>query len=1096
MGIDILIESKHLVLRLGYPDGEVITLNCSDFPLTRDVWYHLCVTHTKPRMAIFAKYELTVHIDGQVIYQGPVRFPLTSNVDTIMRNASIGDGFNGQMGPIHVLAEVLPQSVVQVIARHNASKACEGFLPSSAPDLLSSCIGQDKKVFPLVGKFASVYHPLRHADGSAIDVHGSLHGVLGPLTKPWKLCGLRDVVMSLGGILCLLPLFPKLLIENASLRLEIMEACAVGEKVDIAGGEWQGPSSAGLGTSLAEIAEDDAYLSHYGDTMIRYLVSNIDGIDNRPIALLLSLLARCIRSHRMNQDDLLHGGGIEMIEYALRGLPNQAQLLKQEGESCILALLELRSAAQEHSTLEAKITRRLLCNFSLWASASYALQASLYSVIVANIQAQPDVFMQIMGVQNLVDYMSAYYLHLNTSHGASNYGYGVEDMVGTVPLTPDSLQRQDGDRHSEGNVATPRKSGSQDMVSFRRAVTRRMSQIETPPVSGCKIEPVKRVTSMPGHTSWTSKKSREMSCHFDSFSGQLGELSSEEEEEEGEGKEEVDPRRSYLQDRLGRKAPQSDQHVAAAAAAVTAATTAVERDDDDDMSRGNTTCLDTAQRSTLRTAIESMIMIMIARGCGVSEIKPVLQFLSKSEDYVVVEELCQLLLCTIVHDTGRKIVTAITEVCKGTEEFGAFLINRFFNHTSEKLRSTSAALLVHYYMRVETIPSSVVNAYSKKKKGTPLSKAREKYSSMLEGQGMERLHACGGLALMCHIFDGYKRKCSEATYGVFLHLLLATHAGERQVSSSFRAMYVELCATSVSPSKPYAPSTAQCTPDMRIDESTEIKHSCALPAFFYVIPRLPMHVQEKVYVDLLSLIKHNAKNRDVICADPGWHMSLFDLVGQLMAVSEECTSHMAVKDIKEYLKEWAIYENPESEDQILVLFGRHSLHRTSVSPIKGLGLHGQDPSLPDVRSISLLTSGAHRRHSLEKQSLVTGVGTLDMWFDIGMKIYGTLLLHALDYKWGAKEIDKMIACSFDSDLGVAVSLAVLSHLLNEYTFAMQAKYKDMQRMAKSSSDEDNNEATVKLENILSVIYTLSLYMLEERQVAGLGVAGLSLGRYQ
>jgi hypothetical protein len=397
-------------------------------------------------------------------------------------------------------------------------------------------------------------------------------------------------------------------------------------------------------------------------------------------------------------------------------------------------------------------------------------------------------------------------------------------------------------------------------------------------------------------------------------------------------------------------------------------------------------------------------------------------------------------------------------------------------------------LLMHFYLRVDTVPPVVLNSYTKRKKGTPLAKAREKYASMIEGQGLDRLNACGGLALMCRIFDEHARQSSRDTYMSFLDLLLTSPGTDRQVAPAYRNMYVELCQASASPSKPSLVSKGSAVHDLlHIDESTEISHPCALPAFFYVLPKLPIGVQEQVFLDLLALIKHNSGNRDIICSDPRWHISLFELVGQLMAVSAEPVSLMHLRDVREFLRSWAIFENPGSEDKLLVMFSQPTLiNSPRVSPMKGL-------ATPLSSTISSLTSGAYRRHSIEKIS-AEPVGALDMWFDIGMKIYGSLLLHALDYKWGSREIEKLISYSYGSTHGVAVSLAVFSHMLNEFTFTMQVKYKDMQRMAKSNSGEDNNDATVMLENMLSIIYTLSIYMLEERQVAGLGVVGLDLGR--
>lgn len=1108
VGVDIFINSKHIAVRLCYGSSEESIITCNDFELSCAVWYHVCITHTKPRLAIFAKYELSVHIDGQVVFQGPARFPQTSSGDLVLRDASIGDRFDGQMGPIHIMSEVLHQSTVQLIARQNAGKSCEGImLPWSAPDLLNSIVTPDRKVVTLASKFGIVYHPLRHVEGSAIDVHSSLHAVMSQSTKPWQLHSVRDVIMSLGGISCVLPLFPKLLIENAHMRSE-STAVSKQDSGDLDGmyngGERGAPTliDHGLGSPLGEDLMDDSILRNYSADMVRILTADIDELqENRPIALLLSILARCIRLHKLNQEDLLSKGGIEMIEYALLGLPNEAISLKREGESCILAILELRSAAHDHPLLEAKITRTILCNIDIWACASYKLQSSLFSVIVANIQAQPDLFMQIVGVQRLLTYMVAYYLNIR------------EDVLSELPgppISPQNLSLSSSDqfqhegipraerRHSdshEGDLTTANKTelkrrkslGKDAESSFRRAVTRRMSQIEPVTVISPDHEHAHETVSpssgtygesFPIQRKWGFGKAREMSCHFDSSCGFLV----TDEENECDDNEEGDPRENYIRSRLGVVESMSDTENGEGEAI------------DDPQGEDNTTVtsLDNTQRKALRLEIQSMIMIMVGRGCGVDDVRPLLLFLSSSDDEVVIEEMCQLLLCVIVKGNGRKIVTTLAEICKGTEEFGAFLIHRFFNHTYEKLRCTSAALLMHFYIRVDTIPPSVLNSYSKKKKGSLFTKAREKFSSMIDGQGMERLNACGGLAFICRVFDEHSRKSTEDTYVSFLDLLLISPDTDRQISPVYRNMYVEMCQGSASPAKLSVGIRSPGLVDaLHINESTEIIHPCALPAFFYILPKLPFGVQERVFLDLLALIKHSASNRDMICSDPRWHISLFELVGQLMAVSAESVSLLNQRDFKDFLRSWAIYENPGSEDTLTMLFSEPMPPNSPIlSPIN---FSRHRAITPPPSAISTLTSNAHRRMSIEKLS-AEPVGALDMWFAIGMKIYGTLLLHSLDYKWGSREMDKLISYSYDNTHGVAVSLAVFSHMLNEFTFSMQAKYKDMQRMAKSNSGEDNNEATVMLENMLSIIYTLSIYLLEEQLVAGLGVVGLNLGK--
>jgi hypothetical protein len=264
-----------------------------------------------------------------------------------------------------------------------------------------------------------------------------------------------------------------------------------------------------------------------------------------------------------------------------------------------------------------------------------------------------------------------------------------------------------------------------------------------------------------------------------------------------------------------------------------------------------------------------------------------------------------------------------------------------------------------------------------------------------------------------------------------------------------------------------------------------------------------------VFSDLLSLLKHNSKNRDLFCQDLNWHLCLYDLVGQLMAVTEQCSTQLQQSDIVPDLQSWALFDNPGQEDAITALFARNSGVVLDAMTKTKFGLFSRQLMFDLPRSMSPIQSKRHQPSSPSSPSSSSspipfshtmggspsGNGsTLDMWFDIGMKVYATLLSHALDYKNGYKEVEKTISQSFDSSHGVAVALAVFSHLLNEITFNIQSKYKDAQKLTKSGNTEETISATNKLDNMLPVLVMVSLHFVEDDSIVGLGIPDFIFGR--
>jgi hypothetical protein len=222
--------------------------------------------------------------------------------------------------------------------------------------------------------------------------------------------------------------------------------------------------------------------------------------------------------------------------------------------------------------------------------------------------------------------------------------------------------------------------------------------------------------------------------------------------------------------------------------------------------------LDRHQRCHLRGSVLAMIKSLTQHFASEREIRPILLFMSACKDAIVVVELAQLLLCLLV-EGGSKIVCVITEVCKGPEEFAAFIIQKMIKSSHEDLRCIGLRLLTHFYLRVDLLPVSWLMMTLKRRKSSMLSRTVEKISMisgtlsvrmgvrfcttlMLNffsvniviikiiviiiiiiiittgGVGMRRLQACGGLALLEETLGAHTKTSTDRTYVALLEMLL------------------------------------------------------------------------------------------------------------------------------------------------------------------------------------------------------------------------------------------------------------------------------------------------------------------------------------
>lgn len=1196
-GIDVYLEKRVLTVAISNHHGSKVSdtppllLRLSDYPLRRGVWYHISLRHAKPRMTLFANDELTVHLDQQVVFQDSVRFPvLGAATDT---EFSFGRNLDGQMTPVYFFSEALPPLLMETVARLDAGKAADGVengLNAVAADLLPMVTTSDRKTLPLLSKVVLALHPGRCQSGYALDVHGGRHAKVRQLTCSWSIANARDLLNSMGGLSSLLPLFPNLLIEDDVGAATITASSSDASLASAGGsvGEFGKPqtivdatSSTGLGSSLGIYSRD---LSDWSSSLDYSLLSAIrsekeelngDGC----IALLFSVFAKCIAGHRPFQQELVNSGGVEMMEYALSCVPQE--ILQAEGERCVLALIQLKSAASDLPSLELRITKSLLCNVTIWSKASFSLLSSLMSVTLAAIRAQPDLFMSLLGVKSILDSLEFFlpaeeldvFLDLpielvptpksmddtpsvqssaqqsptpqsveDTPKGAlknsSVYQFrSAETGSSKGSFSELKLRRPGGisfahdSNHSNSpsafSVTTPgshgEMSGSRTLSRIKRMKSFKLSLTETIEDSTTEeVSQLERIREGEEEQHSTSHAHGDCIHDEDSPAVDLDSLAEHMDVGADTGGSNLSASGALLLSSLssqkstprGRRSSHraASPNIDPTQSTVESAAEVLEEPVDLPVASPQSN----QQRKHLRDCLEAMIVILLQQDGNEKDVSPLLEFMVSCKDKVVLNEIAQILLYLLV-EGGPRIATAVIAACSGPEEFASFVLLFLVHQPHEELRCTGIRLLTHFYLRVDVLPPSVMNVSLKRKKGL-LARAMSNISHLGSGQGLQRLHLCGGMALLCELVSAHTQSSTERTYSALLELLLTkpgskcqvtvqysdlihnsaqgnhhtnsaqgrdakrTHSGSYHGSSRVGQREVVFAAHYISPEHVH-------------DEGEDMTNGVVLPIFFELLPKLPVFTQDQIYGDLLALLKHSAGNRDAFCNSPSWHLCLFGMVAQLMSrgAPQEQYGGKVVNTHSAFAELERLANFPHSE--LPLERAERPKFKKAISKQGELLRSWRSHSTSEVPANYSYDSASNASRLRKKTSGLTVTTTNgdrcveqeeqdhDLGFALGMKIYATLLLHALAYKGGWREADRAICQSADNEVAYSVSQTVLSHVLNEITFSMKAKYKELQRMAKSSSVAENNEAKDRLENILCLLLSASQLSLTDQHCA-------------
>ena len=1098
-GLDVYIETRCLVVAIIESTGVPIKIIKLDTRLIAGVWYHVSVRHSKPRFGIFSRDELSIYLDHQVVFQENIKYPSVSSMGAL--EFSCGRNFNGQITPVYFANEIIPHAFVELMARLDTNKFVEGISNGTvaiAVDLLGNIATSDKKTLNITSKMETVFHPTRCVNGHAIDIHAGRHGKLGINTHCFLLLNARDALGSIGGLSSILPLFPRLLIENDQERALVATGSSTDRIIiktdedceNLAHGSTESSgkynsstyqniyknivAQIGLGIPLEDIKEDLESEALF-DLGGRIEDLNYDScgsasiLDHGCIGLLLGILVSSIDHNKSYQREMLQLGLIDMIEYALVCI--NADKFQAESDGCVISLIQLQASVSDNKLLWENVTKKLLFNFKIWHKASFQFQCALMSKLLDALKQSYQQHMNIILVDYLVDSMAAYYGdQVNTflSSNKSNSTYATinevvnndadkidaalfSPMAGVNTVEKSMMNSNEGDDSSILSSAT-------SMRFLDLSIAADVDNLDTSGNDDSVLTSINRTYSSISESNLISDDISE------GYSGhELDALSSASKSVHSAVK------------RNRTTTEMSDDITKDSNMPIDILFDTIDGNIESDR-RGSNTSLSKDQRKYLRECIQSMILILISVGASEKEMRPLLIYLNNSHDHVMMNEMAQFILTFIVHsDTyySAKFMSIMAEICRGPEEFASFILHRLVHQPSEELRCTGIRILTHYYQRLENLPVSILTLTMRRRNHSVVTRTMDKITILSGGQGLQRLQVSGGLALLCEILSHYMPTSTEISYTSILEMLLTKPGLKSQVTLQNLSDNSELHPVPHLNSLLQRASLFSLSSEQISDDQSDMMNSYVLPVFFYLIPLLPVHTYGDILTNLLALLKHSPINRDAFAAstDPSWHTCLFDVLLQCIEFND-----------KKVL-------NSISNSNLVFEMNKYS----NVLGVPITDVNRNAPSVSEYDS-----------QCTNKMSINTSVLSqdLDTWFAIGMKVYSTMLLHSIDCKGGWKEMEKALAQSFSSNLSskesnefrVSVTQTILSHTFNELSFTIRSRVKEIKKLIKI---KESTLALMKWENMLNIIVSSLLFATSDIvcstfDVPNLGIAKLRL----
>ena len=442
-----------------------------------------------------------------------------------------------------------------------------------------------------------------------------------------------------------------------------------------------------------------------------------------------------------------------------------------------------------------------------------------------------------------------------------------------------------------------------------------------------------------------------------------------------------------------------------------------------------------------RNAFYIMIWYIVRAGMSSEEIQPLLAFMDKCKDGVMLAEVTQLLLCLIA-ERGTPFALHIATVCNGSEGFASFVLFRLITNPTEIVRSLGIRLLTHFYVHY---------AYAMQRSSYLSSSPKTVFLNVVsnDSSGLELFRQSGGFSLLQRIMSNYSSASGELTYNALMEMLFSNRmtssflgnneffentSGDGAYSLSEKAL---LSKQFVFTLKPFTVSSEM------FDDTEQATISVGmLPVLFDIVTELTTFNRMRILSDILDIVKYSSLNCDVFVAHSDWARFV---VGYVLGAMERVKSnYLQDKDLVSYL-----------------ICSSNHIDRGSI-----LDPH-EFSNIDPVTSVPLLGENAQMESSLD-----------DELFPLVSKIVSTVVLRELENKSNSREIERLILLSSEGSANTLACRAILDILLYELKSMIRRKHRNLLKSAMTFGFSDRCARDL-LENIVASIITIAQYVLGE-----------------
>jgi hypothetical protein len=444
---------------------------------------------------------------------------------------------------------------------------------------------------------------------------------------------------------------------------------------------------------------------------------------------------------------------------------------------------------------------------------------------------------------------------------------------------------------------------------------------------------------------------------------------------------------------------------------------------------------DNSHKFYMRNNLYSILYMMVQNDGENKELESMLYFMDKCKDSTVLNEICQLLLCFII-EMGDAAIQQILNACASPERFSSFVNLRLMSNPSEAVRSTAIRILTHFYQRLK---DSTLNSPKN------IMAMAQVFDSQRVALGINRFQESGGLKLLIFMLENkYCTDSSLLTYSALLEMLLTVYNSDKKLYRYADAEKNSDNAGKTSKNgalRVFALAPFSLGPGASSDEIEDCVNDRLLTSFFNIIPLMNASIEESLYVDLMTILKQNSENRDAFCANPHWNKFVYQLAKRYIVLDNEHSLVVRSEDMVSCLRNWS------EESQFL----------KSVSPRI---FERKKPSL------RILTD--------ESKELPIN-GTADLRFSMCMKLNSTLIVQATKYKNGWLCLFRSLTVMQDVPERWILAHSMLSHAINELTFGMHSRFRDLLAKVVSDVPAVKQDAYDQLENFLVLIIIVSVH---------------------